>query len=257
VSVTRRSDRGSSLATLFVLGVMLLLAGSISLLGWVDQRGALAAAAGPRTEVGGLAIDRAAADGAPDGTATAAVSVVRITADTCEGRDLGTGFVVGPGGAILTARHVIEGAASVRVQIGARSTTAAVIAVDERRDVALLSAPRFSDLEPVRVGVVPTTGAVVRVFGHPWGGALVVTRGAVVGFVERGTLALDGHRVMTVSAPVEPGQSGGPVLDDDGHLVGVAIGVETNTQTGLVVPVDELTNLIAGHGLTPPSCPAR
>jgi S1-C subfamily serine protease len=238
-------------ATLFVVGVLLLLAGSISLLSWVDEHNATAAAAGPPSEVAGIAIDRV------ESTAdTAAVAVVRITAETCEGRDLGTGFVAGPGGMILTARHVIEGAASVRVEIGGRSTTASVVAVDTRRDVALLSAPRFADLAPVARGTVPAVGAVVRAFGYPGGGALVVGRGAVVGFVDHGVLALDGHRIMTVSAPVAPGESGGPVLDAADHVVGLAIGVETNTETGLVVPIDELESLLAGGGMTPPGCPS-
>jgi S1-C subfamily serine protease len=100
----------------------------------------------------------------------------------------------------------------------------------------------------------PTADAPVWVFGHPRGGPVQHVTGHVVAYVTDGALALDGGRVMTVDVPFEPGVSGGPVVDGDGRLVAIAVGVERRSGTGLAVPVDALTALLAGRGDPAPAC---
>jgi S1-C subfamily serine protease len=90
------------------------------------------------------------------------------------------------------------------------------------------------------------------VIGHPFGGPRADRTGAVVGWLDAGPLALDGGRVLTLDVVVDEGMSGGPVVDANGAVVGVAIGYESNTRTGIAVPIDELDALLDGIGATAP-----
>lgn len=182
-------------------------------------------------------------------------TVVRIEARGCGGRSVGSGVLLADG-RVLTARHVLDGAASATVEVpGVGAIAATVVAVDASgRDAALL---RLRDAGAVTArgttdATLPASGAVVAAVGHPSGGALARTDGAVIGSQTRGPLALDGGRVLTFDAVVEPGMSGGPVVDRHGNVVGVAIGFDRATRTGIAVPVGEITDLLEGIG-DPPS----
>lgn len=186
-------------------------------------------------------------------------TVVRIVARGCSGRSVGSGVLLDDG-RILTARHVLDGATSATVDVpGVGALRATVVAVDAAgRDAALLelvdtdAAPASGTID----ATLPASGAVVAAVGHPSGGALARADGAVIGSQTRGPLALDGGRVLTFDAVVEPGMSGGPVVDRFGHVVGVAIGFDRATRTGIAVPVGEITDLLDGVG-APPAASCR
>jgi S1-C subfamily serine protease len=162
------------------------------------------------------------------------------------------------GGVVLTARHVLDGAATATVDVpGLAPLVAPVVAVDAGgRDAAILRLPPSVTFSAATVaGRAPAPATPVAVLGHVRGGTTQRRSGAVVGFVTTGPLALDGGRVMTVDVAFEPGMSGGPVVDTAGRVVGVAIGVERNSGTGIAVPVDELEALLDGEGDPPsPGC---
>jgi S1-C subfamily serine protease len=180
------------------------------------------------------------------------VPVVRVTAIGCGWRSIGSGVLL-PGGHVLTARHVLDGADHARVELGGVVVDAELIAVDASgRDAALLDAPALADRAGAFVdGRSAVTDTTVRVLGHPSGRALAERTGAVLGWLDDGPLALDGGRVLTLDVTVADGMSGGPVVDASGALVGVAIGYESNTRTGIAVPIDELGALLDGVGLAP------
>jgi putative serine protease PepD len=180
--------------------------------------------------------------------------VVRIVARTCTGLEAGSGVVLG-GGLVATARHVVRGATSVTVDgDGILPVTGVVLGVDASgRDIAILRVPDLAGIEPARLGDRDVArGADLAATGHPRGGVRRTLGGAAAGYVDDGPLAADGQRVLTLDAAIEPGMSGGPVLDGTGRLVGIAIGVERNTGTGIAVPVRTIARTLQGDDLAPP-----
>jgi serine protease Do len=182
--------------------------------------------------------------------------VVRVHVRGCSGRSVGSGVLLGDG-SILTARHVLDGAdeASIVLDSGAVVAATAVAVDGDGRDSAVLYAPDLAPegaVAPVPLASeLPDPGSTVAVLGHPNGGAAVARSGLLVGTLDSGPLSIDGGRVMTLDLVVDPGMSGGPVVDVEGRLLGVAIGYDRATRTGIAVPVDTITDLLEGRGETP------
>lgn len=169
----------------------------------------------------------AAVPGFPPGmveelTAKSRPSVVVITVPDRDGREkhLGTGFVVGDG-LVATNLHVIgEGRAiSIRTSRQQPLRVSAIHAFDRNLDLAVLRvemegaalAPlELADLESVR------DGAPVLALGNPLGLEYSVVSGVVSGRRE-----IEGRDMLQLAMPIEPGNSGGPVLDLHGHVLGV------------------------------------
>jgi S1-C subfamily serine protease len=140
------------------------------------------------------------------------------------GRPIGTGsaFAVSANGLALTNAHVVQGCAQVADE---RGRTMRVVAADRRRDLALLDAARpFPSVVRFRSQPGVDLGETVLVFGFPYGQALGtglnVTNGIVTGLAGPGG---DATRFQ-MNAAVQPGNSGGPAVDDAGLLLGVAVG---------------------------------
>ena len=140
------------------------------------------------------------------------------------GRAIGTGsaFAVTANGLAVTNAHVVEGCRSVVDEAG---RPVRVIAADARRDLALIDAGRpFGSVVRFRAQAAVELGETVLVFGYPYGQALGtglnVTNGIVTGLAGPGG---DASRFQ-MNAAVQPGNSGGPAVDDAGNLLGVAVG---------------------------------
>ncbi len=156
--------------------------------------------------------------------ATARSGIVRIRAIGCGGGDIGTGFILGPR-LVATVDHVVAGATSITLLQGGRTvSTGTVIGEDPTRDVALV---RTSTPLPGTVLQLATTapalGEPVVALGFPLGLPLTSTQGAVSG-VGR-TVPIDGVRrrdMVQTDAAVNPGNSGGPLIDvDSGDVLGL------------------------------------
>jgi S1-C subfamily serine protease len=190
------------------------------------------------------------------GATPSPVEVVRVHVRGCRGPSAGSGVLLGDG-LILTARHVLDGAgeASIVLHSGAVVPATAVAVDRDGRDSALLHAPelaRAADVAPVQLAPeLPDPGSTVAVLGHPNGNAAVARSGLLLGTLDSGPLSIDGGRVMTLDLVVDPGMSGGPVVDEEGRLLGVAIGYDRATRTGIAVPVGTITDLLEGRGETP------
>jgi hypothetical protein len=149
----------------------------------------------------------------------------------------GTGFVVSRQGHVLTNYHVIEGTRSLRGQLDGRQFGLSVIKTDPDRDLALLqiqgAAPAplaFRQGRPIRPG-----DAVVAV-GYPLQGILAHEANVTTGDMSASAGPGGDRNLIQITAPIQPGNSGGPVLDLSGLVVGVAVaklGVkETYATTG-------------------------
>lgn len=131
----------------------------------------------------------------------------------------GTGFIVTETGAMLTNQHVISGCSRLTVD----GHVAKVLAADEVFDLALLQVDGVSAAAPAVFADSPARlNSDVTVVGYPLSGllgGLNVTRGAVTS-----TKGIGGDGInMQISAPVQPGNSGGPVLNGAGQVVGVVV----------------------------------
>ena len=128
-----------------------------------------------------------------------------------------TGFVAGGGRLLVTNHHAVEDAISVRCDFGATGamTASGLLAIDPDGDLAVLALP-----EPRPTLVLSPTpnppGSPVMAAGNPHGLGMTFTDGIVSAVRE-----LDGYTVIQHSAPISPGNSGGPLVDSLGRVVGV------------------------------------
>lgn len=135
-------------------------------------------------------------------------------------RSTGTAFSLG-GDLLVTNHHVVDGCRGLRVLRGADRVAAAEAADMQPVDLALVRAPGLN-LPPIALAdAPPTLGEPVVVLGYPLPGLLGPQLRVTTGIVSAlGGLANE-QGMFQISAPVQPGNSGGPVLDAAGRVVGV------------------------------------
>lgn len=185
---------------------------------------------------------------------------------------IGSGFVVDGGGDIITAEHVVSDATTINVTFAdGISRRAAVLGRDRTSDVALIHVdPHGLTLRPLALGSSSTLriGDPIAVVGDPLGFARSLSTG-VVSALDRTIQSPNGFQIahaIQTDAAMNPGNSGGPVLDARGQVVGIAdqiavgtnrfggpSGSETSTGVGFAVPVDlirgELAQLRTGQAV--------
>jgi S1-C subfamily serine protease len=159
----------------------------------------------------------------------------------------GTGMVLTSDGLVLTNNHVIEGSTAIQVTIESTgvSYTATVLGTDATHDVALLQLQGASGLDTVTLdndnGV--TTGDAVTAVGNAEGGGdLLAAAGSVVATDQSMTASSDGsaasaetlNGLIEFSAAVVPGDSGGPLMDDEGEVVGMTTAASSNNSVTTV-----------------------
>lgn len=143
-------------------------------------------------------------------------------ADTQEHKRFGSGFFVTKQGHILTSNHVVEGCKSLATRDGKPLT---LVYRNTKSDLALLKATMPPETVAVfRSGPSPKPGDAVIAFGFP-----LPTLLSAEGNVSTGVLAATAGlrndvRFVQISAAVQPGNSGGPLLDGSGHVIGVVEG---------------------------------
>lgn len=161
----------------------------------------------------------------PDPDAGGEIPSDAVVAEFGEGRKYvlaasGSGFVITHDGLIVTNSHVVKGCSQVRLRDYRR---ARVRMQDPRNDLALLKVEdRFEDIAVFRKGRLQT-GEDIVVAGYPLQGTLSsnlnVTRGIISSLAGLG----DDITKFQISAPVQPGNSGGPVFDTSGRIVGIVV----------------------------------
>ena len=138
----------------------------------------------------------------------------------------GSGVVIGSKGEILTNAHVVERCAAITVQFSTGNSEAAVlVARDEKNDLAVIRSKTLpSSVAAFRDGGPLRAGDTVVALGYPLSGLLASSANLSVGNVSALAGLGDDSRYVQISAPVQPGNSGGPLLDASGHLVGIVTG---------------------------------
>jgi S1-C subfamily serine protease len=175
------------------------------------------------------------ADGIPAEAATrVANSTLLVEGQACDRIQEGSGFVAGPN-LVVTNAHVVAGERDTRVTTSdGRHLDTHVVAFDPNRDLAILRVPGLG-LPALELGEghIDDRGAL---FGHPGGGAL---RQAPVRIAEqivaRGTditrTTPTEREVFVLAAVTAPGDSGGPIVDHDGRVVGVMFAYDISRQS--------------------------
>lgn len=139
----------------------------------------------------------------------------------------GTGFVVSAAGHIVTNNHVIDGCSELKGNLtGEAAMVLRVVSSDANNDLALLQAPStvtFKEFARIRDRTIRSGDSVVAI-GFPFHGLLTSDFTVTTGIVSSLSGMRNDSRFLQISAPVQPGNSGGPLFDTTGQIVGVVTG---------------------------------
>ena len=173
----------------------------------------------------------------------------------------GTGMVLTSTGEVLTNNHVVKGAWEIQAEVpGGDAYTATVVGVDPSHDVALLQLSDASNLETITAGDASTVtiGDEVAGIGNALGrgGEPAVATGSVTA-LDRSITASDPNGsseqltgMIQTDANIQPGDSGGALVDAEGHVVGmITAGNDRTTSTGeptvgFAIPIDDALTVV-------------
>ena len=187
-------------------------------------------------------------------------SGVDVFGDPVEGQSqqaLGSGFVVDKDGHIVTNYHVVQGASRVEVSFSNQDTVkATIVGTDPSTDLAVLKvdvpAKALTPLALANSDVVRVGDPVVAI-GNPFGLERTVTAG-IVSALQREVRSPNNYtidHVIQTDAPINSGNSGGPLIDADGRVIGVNSQIETgngaggNVGIGFAVPSNTVKSVVA------------
>ena len=160
---------------------------------------------------------------------------VRSLAPSCQKVLEGSGFVIAPN-RVMTNAHVVAGSNSVQIYASGNPLDATVVSYDPSVDIAILAVPNLPPAPLAFAQGEAKSGESVVVLGYPGGGNFTATPARI-----REAIRLSGpdiyrdpapvtRDVYTIRANVEQGNSGGPLIDLNGHVLGVVFGAAVNTK---------------------------
>jgi S1-C subfamily serine protease len=162
------------------------------------------------------------ASAAKPGTTTDAPSGASAAPQTAKSSS-GTGFVVSASGHILTNNHVVNGCTDIKGNLGGQPPMALrVVSKDENNDLAVVQGPAdaFKNFVRIRDRAIHSGESVVAI-GYPYHGLLSSDFTVTTGIVSSLSGTMNDTRQLQISAAVQPGNSGGPLLDTTGLIVGI------------------------------------
>ena len=180
-------------------------------------------------------------------------STVRIDgiAESCSAAMVGTGFIVSPE-RVITNAHVVAGVKepvitlfNSQTQLGGK-----VIAIDRKKDIAIIFVPGLTGEKLTFIGPV-TPNEIGFVVGYPNGGNLRTMPVSVTSEFESIGTDIDGNgetrrEVIVFGGDVKPGNSGGPLLNDQGQVLGVVFAADAeNKNTGYALAPSEVAKLVS------------
>ena len=181
----------------------------------------------------------ATADAVTPGTKAFASPTVPVAGEKKVG--LGTGVIINDEGSILTANHVVAGAKTIHLTFAdGTSTTGSIVSQEPEHDIAVLMPDKPpSVIVPAVMGGGVQVGDETYAVGHPLGLTGSLSAGVVSGIdrsirVDNGAL-LEG--LIQFDAAVNPGNSGGPLLNRNGQVVGIVTGLANPSEQGFFVGI--------------------
>jgi S1-C subfamily serine protease len=240
---TRRSPRGVRLA-------LIIFAGLILIAGVVVYHGATTSRASGATPIAATTTKPnqppAPVKLSPGEIASKyadSVVVLENYNDQGQKTSQGSGFISSPDGVLLTNYHVIRGAFRMVARTHDQSIHDVdyVIGFDMQHDIAVLKMSGGA-LPSVHLGnsMAVKTGDHITVLGAPLGLESTLSDGIISAVREAGSF-----RIFQTSAPISHGSSGGPLFDDYGNVIGLAVAtIETGENLNFAVPIDSAKTLL-------------
>jgi S1-C subfamily serine protease len=187
----------------------------------------------------------------------ASVVKIRGVAPGCQKVLEGSGFVISPN-RVMSNAHVVAGSDSVTAQVDGQTYEASVVSYDPDADISILDVPDLPSAPLAFVDTPAPTGTDGVVMGYPGGGEFVATPARVREIIE-----LNGpdiyrtktvtREVYTIRGTVRQGNSGGPMIDRNGRVLGVVFGAAVDdADTGFVLTANEVSRQLAKVGRTVP-----
>jgi len=164
---------------------------------------------------------------------------------------LGSGFIISPDGVIVTNNHVIDNAMDIKVTLDdGTELPAKLVGTDPKSDIAVLKIQAPKPLATVAWGDSDKLklGDQILAIGNPFGIGTTVTAGIVSA---RGRDLHSGpyDDFIQIDAPINHGNSGGPLVDRDGHVVGINTAIYSpnggSVGVGFAIPSDEAKMIVA------------
>lgn len=176
-----------------------------------------------------------------------------FSAGTGRASGIGSGFIVDDAGTILTNAHVVDGAHTIMAKLyDGQRVKVDVIGIDHFTDIAVLKLKGFTGtIQTVRLGSSEQLriGQRTLVIGNPYGLGFGLSAGIISGLNRvPPTVNLMEPRVplLQTTAPVNPGDSGGPLLDTNGRVIGVTTSMLAGAQNlGFAIPIDIAKDVLA------------
>ncbi len=246
----------------FLFWFVILFLVALSLRPWIE-RALIRQQADTRaiTPRGELAADEMTAVSIFESTSRSVVDITTTrqffdleTHDLRQDRQVGSGVLWDQYGHVVTNFHVVEGARTAYVRLADRRTyDAVVVGVSREYDIAVLRIAVASPLPfPVPIGTSADlkVGQKAYVIGNPFGLERTLSVG-VISAVERRIELVPGHiipNLIQTDAAVNPGNSGGPLFDSAGRLVGIITAILSSSGSsagiGFAVPVDIVSQIV-------------
>jgi S1-C subfamily serine protease len=136
----------------------------------------------------------------------------------------GSGFIVNRSGDVLTNHHVVDGCRELHIMRNEKPVVATLVATDPADDLAILRLPEpVGDSAPLRGDTPVKPGEAVVVVGFPLQGLLSSEASVTAGIISRLAGPHDDTHQLQITAPVQPGNSGSPLLDASGAVVGIVV----------------------------------
>lgn len=155
---------------------------------------------------------------------------------------LGSGFIIEKG-KVVTNVHVIKGAAYGEIIEDDTKTTHKIVgytSIDNKNDLVILSVPSLTKSGISIVNEIPSVGEKIYAIGNPKGLAGTISDGIVSGIREIGS-----NKLIQITAPISPGSSGGPVVNQNGEVIGVSVAsLNAGQNLNFAVPGQYINQLI-------------
>lgn len=185
-----------------------------------------------------------------DSLRNASDSVLKIngTAEACAQNQSGSGFVAAPN-KVVTNAHVVAGVSNPLVQTRqGQSFEGKTVYYDASTDLAVLDVPGL-EASPLKAGDNGQAGELANFMGYPLGGPFTSRSASIQGLGYNATTAEDGstskpREIYQLAANVEQGNSGGPLLNSQGQVIGVIFAKATQGETGYALSMTELAPVL-------------
>jgi serine protease Do len=181
-------------------------------------------------------------------------SIVTVKVPQAGSRDtVGTGVIVDESGTVITNRHVVGGARSVKVRLfDGTEVTAGIVATEPSWDLAVLQIATKRELSALTLAPVSDlmVGETVIAVGHPFGYTNTVSTGIISALgreitMPTGDVLTD---LIQTDASINPGNSGGPLLNINGELIGINVALRDGAQgIAFAIKADTVKKVLAKH----------